>query len=188
MRSNVNTGVWERFIIAASLDVDYFWVLDDDTIPGSCFLQRCLYEYTKNPGIYSAFGFKFKTPSLSLSNWNERSFYGWPAPLKETTRVDWPGHSWFFDRKVLFEFLKLSDNRRYNTCGEDACLAVAGQRVGQHCWVPAWEKREECGSLFGRSLGEDKHATYKVKGQRRNMLETLTAFRNNLGWKWIVEE
>lgn len=183
--SSLNTGVWDRFLLCDGKH-DLYVVFDDDTIPGSRFLENCVICQEDTEGLYSAFGFRFKTKKLDLNTWNRRESFGWASPNSKVERIDWPGHAWCFGNSIMYKFLGMLEYKKYDTCGEDALLAFAAQKLGMNSYVVPHHARETWGSVNGK-LGESREALYRVSGQRQRMLETLLYYRS-LGWKWCIDD
>lgn len=182
-----NYGVWPRFSlpVAEQLDSEFYLVLDDDTIPGKKWVECCLNAYQDKPGVYCASGFVFLTPDYGLDNWSQKRQIGWIDPRPTIQRVDWPGHSWFFDRQVAEKFSEIPPYTNYSTCGEDIHLAFCAQKLGQDCWVLPQMSKETCGSLYGKQ-GNDLVALWRQPGQRQRMSECINAYRF-AGWKWMID-
>ena len=54
--SNRNWGVWPRFLFCAEFKSEYVCVFDDDTIPGSRWIENCLKTMNSTPGLLGANG------------------------------------------------------------------------------------------------------------------------------------
>ena len=101
--SNANFGVWARFAYALNATTQYVCVLDDDTIPGSKWLENCLDTIEKQEGLLGAIGVIFKD-----ENYINYDRHGWANPNEEIKQVDIVGHSWFFKREWLGAFWRES--------------------------------------------------------------------------------
>lgn len=112
---NKNMGVWPRFIIGLTSTTDYICVFDDDTIPGKKWLENCLNTIKTYDGILGTIG-------LILNPGDQYTFrrVGWAEPNETTVEADIVGHSWFFKKKYLEEYVRELPNiqQLYNV-GED---------------------------------------------------------------------
>ena len=57
--SNANFGVWARFAYALNAQTEYICVLDDDTVPGSKWLENCVNTIKETEGLLGAIGVVF---------------------------------------------------------------------------------------------------------------------------------
>ena len=156
-RSNVNFGVWSRLAYALNASADYICVLDDDTIPGSRWLENCLETIKTSPGLLGTRGLRFHSKKSYLL----ADEVGWRNPNSAIQQVDIVGHSWFFKREWLLDFwaqprLFPSDN----FVGEDIHFSFALQkRLGLNTYVPPHPEhaKELWGSMpeSGRMLGSN---------------------------------
>ena len=121
--SNTNKGVWARFDFAKrKAQSEYVCIFDDDTIPGSRWLENCHYEMMKQEGIYGTIGIVAK----NMKNYPWRDFYrvGWDGNLNNTVEVDFVGHSWFLKKdwlRDMFTAPKAVQDLKY--VGEDMSLS-----------------------------------------------------------------
>ena len=92
-----NYGVWERFNFAKkNAKSEYICIFDDDTIPGSRWLENCLTQMCIQEGLYGTIGIVL----LNAENYPFKNNYdyfrvGWDGNLDRTAKVDFVGHSWF---------------------------------------------------------------------------------------------
>jgi hypothetical protein len=179
-----NVGVWSRFTYLRDVFADFYAVIDDDTIPAPKWLEYCIQGYNVSPRVYCSSGFVFDKyiQKLSLNNFNNRVQHGWINPSKNEVKVDWPGHSWFFDRNVLLASLG-TERAPHFTSGEDAHLAFCAQKIGQDCFVSSYHRPEFHGSIRGK-IGQDEHATWRMADQKMRMIDSLNFYRDR-GWKWV---
>ena len=56
-----NKGVWERFNVAKKAKNEFVCIIDDDTIPGSLWIENCFSEFWKQPGLYGTCGYIFNS-------------------------------------------------------------------------------------------------------------------------------
>ena len=174
-RSNVNFGVWARFAYALNSTGEYICILDDDTIPGSKWLENCYKTMLKTPGLLGTRGLVFDNP-LAYSLYREIGVYD---QNELTEQVDIVGHSWFFRREWLSEYWAEFGNRfQSNLAGEDIHFSYVLQK---HLQIPTLvpphprNKPEMWGSKpeLARKLGSGKESISQST-------ESLKRFENAL--------
>lgn len=117
--NNKNFGVWSRFAYALNAKTDWICIFDDDTIPGSQWIENCLETYDGFPGLLGTngviFGNSIYYPKGKAMN------IGWHIGKNEKTiKVDIVGHSWFFHRDMLSYFFRELKPLNYSDLvGED---------------------------------------------------------------------
>lgn len=163
--SNYNYGVWSRFAYALNTKTDYICIFDDDTIPGSQWIENCVSTYEKYPGLLGTIGIVFND-----STYTDYYRVGWDAPNELTTRVDIVGHSWFFRRDLLSVFWReLPSIEQYMCVGEDIHFSHMIQKyTNMATYVPPHpiNNKEMWGSLKGWEYGADANATaYHAMGE-----------------------
>ena len=133
-RSNSNLGVWARFAFALNASSQYIWVIDDDAIPGTRWLQNALHTHLSTGGLVGSRGLRFRTTS-SYTLYDE---FGPNSPNPEASEVDIVGHNWLFPREWLGAFWSVYSERfPGNLAGEDIHLSYAVQKVlGVGTFVP----------------------------------------------------
>ena len=156
--SNANFGVWARFAYALNAQTEYICVLDDDTVPGSKWLENCVDTIKETEGLLGAIGVVFK--DHDYINYDR---YGWAAPNEKTVPVDIVGHSWFFKREWLGEFWREAPIPESRICGEDMHFSYSIQKyLGLGTFVPPHpqEDKEMWGSNpeLAFQYGVDKNA------------------------------
>jgi len=134
--SNANFGVWARFAYALNATTEYVCVFDDDTIPGSKWLENCLDTIEKQEGLLGTIGVIFKD-----ENYINYDRYGWANPNEEIKQVDIVGHSWFFKREWLGAFWREAPIPESSICGEDMHFSYSIQKhLGLGTFVPPHPK------------------------------------------------
>jgi|AntRauTorckE6833_2_1112554.scaffolds.fasta_scaffold19909_2 hypothetical protein len=150
--SNNNLGVWSRFIVAMNTNTDYVCVFDDDTIPGKKWFENCINTLKTREGLLGTIGVVFKHGS----NYTPDNRYGWANPNDTTREVDIVGHSWFFKRDLLEQFMKEIPNlETFKTCGEDIHFSYVLQKyTNLKTYVPPHPKNniELWGSMPDKAL------------------------------------
>jgi len=154
---NRNLGVWARLAFALNIEAEYICMLDDDTIPGSRWLENCLETATTHEGLLGTRGLKFRSNRSYLL----AEDVGWRNPNNQTERVDIVGHSWFFRKEWLHAFWSEPSCPEIDRLvGEDIHFSFALQKVlGLNTYVPPhpldnyelWGSQPEEGLLLGSS-------------------------------------
>ena len=77
---NQNFGVWARFEFAFNARSEYVCIFDDDTIPGSRWLENCLETMKTNEGLLGSVGLLYLNPLLpaQASYYEHYLRFGWP--------------------------------------------------------------------------------------------------------------
>lgn len=151
-----NFGVWARFAFALNAKTKYVCVFDDDTVPGTRWLQNCLNTIQTHPGLLGTRGLVFTT---NETYYGPNGRYGWaasdvPAVMNEQpVEVDLVGHSWFFEREWLSSFWRELPAPEYMFCGEDMHFSYTLQKYkGLKTYVPPHPKDDK--TLWGSLKGE----------------------------------
>jgi len=131
---NKNLGVWARFAFALNCKSEYICVFDDDTIPGTKWLENCYNTIQTHDGLLGTIGLKF----LDESNYLNNVRVGWDRPNENTEQVDIVGHSWFFKREDLATFWReLPDLDHSIYVGEDMHFSYTLQKyTNKKTYVP----------------------------------------------------
>jgi glycosyltransferase involved in cell wall biosynthesis len=166
---NQNLGVWARFSLALNCRSDYICIFDDDTIPGSKWIQNCIDTYKTNPGLLGTVGVIFGDKYYS---WKKVERLGWCKPNEKTEKVDIVGHCWFFHRDVLPIFWREMPPKGYiPIVGEDIHFAKMIQKYTDGgVYVPPHPKNdiEMWGSIKGENYGHSNEAIsmnlYNING------------------------
>ena len=187
-RSNVNFGVWARFAYALNATGEYICILDDDTIPGSKWLENCYKTMLKTPGLLGTRGLVFDNP-LAYSLYREIGVY---AQNELTEQVDIVGHSWFFRREWLSEYwAEFGDRFQSNLAGEDIHFSYVLQKNLQiPTLVPPhprtrpemWGSKPE----LARKLGSGKESISQSAESLKRFENALQHYRK-IGFKVISE-
>lgn len=166
---NKNLGVWARFAFALNARTEFVCVFDDDIVPGKDWLANCLDTFAKYPGLLGGNGVIFH----SLSDYNNRTNYGWAFPNRYATQVDIVGHAWFLRREWLGLYWSEMPNLSQPViAGEDFHASYMLQKHGINTFVPQHRKhtpnRWSCksrqqGMQFGRmSVALSKHVQHSA--------------------------
>lgn len=190
--SNYNYGVWARFAYALNCRTDYVCVLDDDTIPGTRWIENCVKTYETHPGLLGGIGLWFnnKNYELELLENGEVAKFGWQVNNPEPVQVDIVGHSWFFARDLLSVFWReIPDNRWTMLCGEDIHFSHMLQKYTDlKTWVPPHPPKDTSmwSSLKAIQYGGDHLATANTTVQTGEMAKYLSYCCDN-GFKLIKD-
>lgn len=184
--SNYNYGVWARFAYALNARTDYVCVFDDDTIPGSRWLENCLNTYETHPGLLGGIGLRFRSKRYEVDQLPDGRYhrYGWDNGYyaagnnPEPVQVDIVGHSWFFARDLLSVFWREIPATSPWTmiCGEDIHFSYMLQKyTNMKTWVPPHPPNDPSmwSSLKGIMYGTDENATYNITASSGEMADYL---------------
>lgn len=191
--TNTDFGSWGRFIASLYARTEYVCVIDDDTIPGSRWLENCLNTMKTHEGVLSTRGVIAKR-GFDYMYPNPQSYeaVGWGNPNEEVTRVDMGCHSWFFKKiwlKAFFADMPEFTPMRY---GEDTHISFAVKRhFNINTYVPPhpiddkslWGSMPEAGFKYG----EESVAISMDNDANIGMNKYWNFVRQN-GYKIIAEE
>lgn len=136
-KCNPNLGVWARFSFALLAETEFICVFDDDTIPGSYWLQNCLETMKLQEGLLGTRGLRFRSKKSYLG----AEEVGWANPNEDIETVDIVGHSWFFRREWLRYFWSEPRITGLNLAGEDMHFSYALKKnLGLPTLVPPHPK------------------------------------------------
>jgi hypothetical protein len=178
--SDINLGVWNRFAYALTSKTEYVCIFDDDTVPGSRWLENCLDSMSDQEGLYGTVGLRLFDPECYMNHQR----LGWPSPNSEIEEVDLVGHSWFFKRDWLSSYWRdLPPATGFDFMGEDMHMSFAIQKyLGLSTYVPPHplDDRSLWGSIASQR-GVDEHAI-SMTGKASRMDFAVNRLIN-LGWK-----
>lgn len=161
--SETNHGVWGRFKLAQNYKSKYICIIDDDTIPGSKWIENCVNTIKEYPGVITTrgvvanYGFDHLYPLPASYN-----AYGWANPQNSVTQVDMGCHSWFFESKLLEDFWAYAPEQPPMNYGEDMHLSYVAQKnnLGTYVAPHPLDDMEMWGSNpeKGHTYGSDENA------------------------------
>lgn len=175
--SNYNYGVWARFAYALNARTDYVCVFDDDTIPGTRWLENCLNTYETHPGLLGGIGLRFKNSNYELDFLpdGKAARFGWDnhpdlaGNNLEPVEVDIVGHSWFFARDLLSIFWRELPGPQWSMqVGEDIHFSHMLQKYTDlKTYVPPHPSSDTSlwSSLKAAIYGGDQYATANFSGE-----------------------
>ena len=153
---NRNLGVWARFAYALNTYSKYICVIDDDTIPGSKWLQNCIDTMQTHRGILGCRGVRM----------TGNDYLNYPTCKYENVEaVDIMGHCWFFERDWLRAYWAECPSSQLTRGGEDMHMSYVIQKhLGLYTYVPPHpeDDKEMWGSLDPSTHGEDMVATSRT--------------------------
>lgn len=124
IKADKNVGVWGRFAGGLLTHSKYVCFFDDDTIPGSRWLENCHFHMLKKKGIYGTIG--IRSFNLREYPYGNMQRIGWDVPCNKTQEVDFLGHSWFLEKDWLGA-MWINNSSVYDLkfVGEDAFLSYS---------------------------------------------------------------
>lgn len=151
-------GVWKRFELAKECETKYINIVDDDTIPGSKWIENCINTIKKKKGVITTRGVlanKGKDNMYPLPQSYEA--FGWCNPNNEIKQVDIGCHSWFFEKNILSSFWETAPRSIPKNFGEDMHLSYAAQKLGLGTYVAPhpeddlemWGSKPDTGNKYG---------------------------------------
>lgn len=178
--SNKNFGVWARFTFALNAKTEFICVIDDDTIPGSKWLENCINTMKTHEGLLGTRGLIFK----DNSSYHNHFVHGWETQNNEPVEVDIVGHSWFFKKEWLWSMFRElpPDSEDFYRVGEDMFFSYSLKKyLGLNTYVPPHpiEDKELWGSLKAIQYGS-------IKASSNFSVSEMRAFYGQLigrGWK-----
>lgn len=191
--SNGNYGVWGRFAHALNAKTKYVCIIDDDTIPGSKWLENCLSTIQNYRGPLSTRGVIMNRGQDRLyPHPDSHTTIGWCNPNKTTTRVDMLCHSWFIEKTWLRAFWAEMPEDIPMNFGEDMHVSYSVKKhFGLNSYVPPHPEndREMWGSIPESALeyGQDSAAISWNDVANMGMRTYWNFIRDN-GYKIISEE
>jgi hypothetical protein len=195
---NYNFGVWARFYFAMNAKNPYICVIDDDTIPGSKWIENCLETMKTHEGLLGTVGLLYPKPlpPQHSSYYEHYIRFGWPPAgnNEKTVQVDIIGHNWFFKKEWLSHMFRELPDPRYNTCGEDMHFSYMLQKyAGLGSYIPPHPKsdREMWGST--KDWGADSASLWETNAPSIDGIpfkQIMTEFfreQRLKGWKLVNE-
>ena len=176
-----NKGVWERFRFAQRKATSkYVCIFDDDTIPGSRWLENCMTEMLKQEGLYGTIGIVMKNPKKYPEGFGTNYYrVGWEGNLNHTAEVDFVGHSWFFKKEWLeYLFDAPAQIQECKLCGEDMSFSYELLKHNIKTFVPPHPKNNL--EMFGSNpqkaweLGSNKCAISMNENNLNNMKKAIS--------------
>jgi hypothetical protein len=155
-----NVGVWGRFDYARKARGKYICLFDDDTIPGSRWIENCYIHMLEEDGVYGTIGIVMTEKGRYPFGGHYR--VGWGNPYSKKTEVDFVGHSWFFKREWLdYMFDNTEKYQNFKYVAEDMCLSVQCSKHNIRTFVPPhpywqhefWGSDPQMANRYGKAEG-----------------------------------
>lgn len=196
-----NFGVWARFAFAFMAKNEYICIFDDDTIPGSRWLENCMNTMQTHQGLLGTVGLLYPKPLPAnhqlCSYYEHYERHGWPNPNEHPIQVDLVGHSWFFKKEWLSDYWREQPDPKYNLCGEDMHFSFMLQKYRNlPTFVPPHPRHdiEMWGSTKGAIYGGDQNSLWESNKQstagvpfRQSMHDYFVQQRRK-GWRLVNEQ
>lgn len=155
VRSNHNFKYHGRFALSLLCQTTCVSFFDDDTIPGSKWIENCISSFNSKPGLYGGAGVV-----LLSREYMHHVRVGWPSKNADIQEVDLVGHAWFLPRSYLSLFWLEVPAGMDN--GEDIQLSYTLQKYGKiktYCPPHPQDQPELFSSLRPFELGDDEKAS-----------------------------
>lgn len=158
-----NLGVYARFSAGLLYNYDRILVLDDDTIPGSKWIENC-YNTIEQVGDESIIGYR----GIKLHPDTLYDIEAYEKGNEQIKLVDFCGHSWFLKKRHILSIFENEPINYFN--GEDTHMSAINQiKFNTKTYIPKqllsepenWgSTMQQLGTLPGRlstSLGCSEH-------------------------------
>lgn len=185
-KCNHNFGVWARFSYALNATTKYVCVIDDDTIPGSRWIENCIETMKTHRGLLGCRGVRMSCSDFK--NYPSCKYEGIHRNDK-VEQVDIMGHSWFFEKDWLRYYWLEAPNVLPKHGGEDMHFSYAIQKnLNLNTYVPPqpMDNREMWGSLNPSEYGEDMVATSRT-GSGHIQANSYWNFILNQGYRLVKD-
>lgn len=130
-----NFGIIPRFSLASCMESEYVCIFDDDTMPGTRWLENCLNYVDTEKALCGTIGIRYLSRSELKT---QKPRMGWEGMNEELEFVDLVGHSWFFRREWAKFFWSFEPFSR--EFGEDIHFCAMLQRHGIRVACPPHPK------------------------------------------------
>ena len=178
--NNTNFGVWARFAYALNAETEYVCVIDDDTIPGSKWIENCLNTVQTHRGLLGCRGVRMTGDDYK--NYPGCQYQSICGNNDSVERVDIMGHSWFFEKNWLRAYWAEMPQTIPKFGGEDMHFSYVLQKhFGLYTYVPPQPKNnmDLWGSLNPSKYGEDMNATSRT---------SVGFMQGNSYWNFILAQ
>lgn len=176
---NTNFGVWARFAFALNAFTKYICIMDDDTIPGSKWIENCINTMQTNTGLLGCRGVRMKDDYKNYPGCNYEGISGGNEKLEQ---VDIIGHCWFFERDWLRAYWAEAPSSPLRYGGEDMHFSYVMQKhYGLNSYIPPQpsDDKELWGSIDPSKYGEDMAATSRT---------SIGHTQANAYWNYILSQ
>lgn len=181
IHSSKNFKFHGRFALPLLLNTEYTVILDDDTLPNSHWLDKCVRLCCEHECIVGGNGRVIHPQFHACGDMYEMSV---DDPQKDT-EVDYVGHCWFFKTDWVRAFW-MQRQPTFET-GEDISFCAALKlAAGIRSVVSGKENVNEIGDSNRHKYGTDANSSYSDASAtiRRSL---VIPYWRNLGWKFVSE-
>lgn len=198
---NYNFGVWARFYFAFNSRNPYICIFDDDTIPGSQWLENCMETMKTHEGLLGTIGLLYPNPlpPTNSSYYEHYLRFGWHESGNNEipVQVDLVGHSWFFKKEWLPIMVRELPDPKYSICGEDMHFSYMLQKyAGIPTFVPPHPRsnKQLWGSIKGAEYGGDASSLWETNQLNsegtsfKNLMNQYFHEQRNKGWRLVNEK
>jgi len=191
--SNTNFGVWGRFALAINAQTPYICIIDDDTIPGSRWIENCLDTISKHNGVITTRGVVMdKEHNNTYPMPQSYKAHGWCCPNEEVMQVDMGCHCWFFPKNILRAYWAEMPETIPMNYGEDMHLSYIAQKyfdMGTYVAPHPVNEKEMWGSMpdTANKYGTDASAISWNNQANMGMNQYWNFIRNN-GYKILADK
>jgi hypothetical protein len=182
-RNDYNWKFYGRFAGALLASTDFIAMFDDDTIPGTHWLENCFSTFSSHEGILGGAGVILKD-----DKYFGHDRFGWSSQNNEVVEVDLVGHAWFFKTEWLQYLWKERPYMWDN--GEDIQFSYLAQKYGKiktYCPPHPSNNLKLHSSLKGYKLGVDSKATSATKNHSIFYKQRNDCVKNAIdnGWQTV---
>jgi hypothetical protein len=176
---NKNFKFHGRFTLPLLIENKYVVILDDDTIPGNLWFEKCLNLCNENNAIITANGRKW--------DFKIEKQIGFEAPVKHDMQVDFGGHCWFFKREHIHHMWREKAPTFEN--GEDMHMSAAAKIHGNIITIMPQQIKNNRSDWGDKTpeFGWDEYASWR-KPNHGNERDDIFKYWIEKGWKPIKEE
>jgi UDP-N-acetylglucosamine 2-epimerase (non-hydrolysing) len=178
VQSTHNFKFHGRFLLPLLFDTQFTLILDDDMLPGTKVIERMRDACVKLHGLI---GINGRTLN-DLKNYRSQSLVGDGNSNKETQKVDYIGHGWFFETKWI-RFLW--QNRHYSIVNaEDIAFSASVKILGNiDSYVIGRDTDAETWPDKKREWGGDMVSSWRVESKNwDNLRLNAIRFFKARGW------
>jgi GT2 family glycosyltransferase len=187
--SDVNLKYFGRFTLAAYSTTEYTWILDDDVIPSSKWIETSIETSRKYNAVVSGAGRIIVTNdsypdmpgSYELGQQHIGDGDGVVNSCEEDTLVDFGCNGWFFRTEWLRYFWMIWPFTFQN--GEDIHLSAAVKiHSGISTVVPYQSSVEVCGNL-NKKYNRDQHSSFLKEGFYEQRIGIVKHLMHECKWE-----
>lgn len=192
VHSSVNLKYFGRFSLALHVQSDYVWILDDDVIPSSNWLEEARKMSDLRNAIIASAGrvitYQAGAEGLEITNLrrflvgdgDDEIFYNYSG---DDIVTDFGCNSWLLKTEWISLFWKIKPYTLDNA--EDIHLSAAC-KILRHIptIVPAQNEHSLCGNLK-KHYGHDELASWKRTDFQKERIEAINYLTREHGWETL---